>query len=105
MDMKFSIGERVKVRGKDIVGEVVQMEYKYVHYQDGKENVSKKYLIKYTGSKFQYWYDEDELESADELSDTYALEVYNLLIDANLMAGNYDMVKMLAEEKKKKYMK
>jgi hypothetical protein len=36
-----------------------------------------------------------------ELSDTYAREVYDVLIDVNLMTRDFDMVKMLVEEKKK----
>jgi hypothetical protein len=101
MDMKFSIGERVRIRGKDIIGEVVQMEYKHIYRPNGEEKIVKRYLIKQIGSHFQYWYDEDMLVCADELSDTYALEVYEFLINANLMAGNFDIVKQLFEEKKK----
>jgi hypothetical protein len=98
--MKFSIGERVKIRGKDIVGEVVQTEYKHTIYK-GNEKISKRYLVKQNNSWSSQWYDEDMLESVLELSDTYALEVYNLLIDVNLMVGNFDMVKKLNEEKQK----
>jgi superfamily II helicase len=100
MNMKFSIGEKVKVRGKDMVGEVVQSEYKH-SYRHGEERVSKRYLVKQMGSWHQNWYDEEMLESVLELSDTYAAKVYDLLIDVNLMVGNFDMVKMLVEEKKK----
>jgi hypothetical protein len=98
--MKFSIGERVKIRDKDIIGEVVQTEYKHTIYK-GNEKISKRYLVKQSNSWSSQWYDEDMLESVLELSDTYALEVYNLLIDANLMVGNFDMVKKLNEEKQK----
>lgn len=98
--MKFGIGEKVKIRGKDIVGEVVQSEYRYSH-KHGEERVSKRYLVRQTGSWYQNWYDEDMLESVLELSDTYAAKVYDLLIDVNLMVGNFDMVKMLVEEKQK----
>ena len=41
------------------------------------------------------------LEGVLELSDTYALKVYDVLIDVNLMMRNFEMVKMLFEEKKK----
>lgn len=104
MDMKFSVGERVKIRGRDMIGEVVQMEYKEMHYPEGKKHVTKRYLVKQMGSLYQKWYDEDMLEGALELSDTHALKVYDVLIDVNLMMRNFEMVKMLADEKRK-YMK
>ena len=100
MNMKFSIGERVKIRGKNIVGVIVQSEYKHTIYE-GIEKISKRYLVKWNNSWNKQWFDEDELESVLELSDTYGLEVYNLLIDVNLMVGNFDMVKKLNEEKRK----
>lgn len=34
MDMKFGIGEKVKIRGKDIVGEIIQMKYKEMYYPE-----------------------------------------------------------------------
>lgn len=104
MFMKFNVGEGVKIRGKDIVGEVVQTEYKEVHYPDGQKRISKRYLVKHKGTILSQWYDECMLVSEDKLSDTYKDEVYRLLIDVNLMVGNFEMVKMLVEEKKK-YMK
>jgi hypothetical protein len=59
--MKFSVGEKVTVRGKDIVGEVVQMEYKEMHYPEGKKHVTKRYLVKQIGGYHQYWYEEGQL--------------------------------------------
>lgn len=90
----------VKIRDRDMIGEVVQMEYKHI-YEHGEERISKRYLVRQTGSWYQNWYDEDMLESVLELSDTYAAKVYDLLIDVNLMVGNFDMIKMLVEEKQK----
>lgn len=104
MDMKFSVGERVKIRGRDMIGEVVQMEYKEMHYPEGERYVAKRYLVKQIGSYYQYWYEEDKLMGVLELSDTYALKVYDVLIDVNLMMRDFEMVKMLVEEKRK-YMK
>lgn len=42
MDMKFSIGDRVKIRDRDIVGDVVQMEYRYLYNAQGEEKITKK---------------------------------------------------------------
>ena len=103
MDMKFSVGEKVTVRGRDMIGEVVQMEYKEMHYIDGKKRITKKYLVKQVGSYYQSWFDEDDLIGILELSDTYASKVYDVLIDIALMTRNFEMVKMLAEEKEKVY--
>lgn len=101
MDMKFSIGEKVKIRGKDIVGEVVQMEYRYFYNATGEERISKRYLVQQINGWHKNWYEEDMLEGVLELSDTYALKVYDVLIDVALMTRNFEMVKMLVEEKKK----
>ena len=49
--MKFSVGERVKIRGRDMIGEVVQMEYKHI-YEHGEERISKRYLVKQMGSLY-----------------------------------------------------
>jgi hypothetical protein len=102
--MKFSIGERVKIRDRDIVGEIVQMEYKYFYNATGEVKITKRYLVQQIGGWHKNWYEEDMLESILELSDTYASKVYDVLIDVALMTRNFDMVKTLAEEKKK-YMK
>jgi hypothetical protein len=101
MDMKFSIGEKVRIRGKDIVGEVVQMEYRYFYNAQGEEKITKKYLVQQIGGWHKNWYEEHMLESILELTDTYANKVYDVLIDVALMTRNFDMVKMLSEEKKK----
>ncbi|AJA41410.1 hypothetical protein AXJ14_gp091 [Geobacillus virus E3] len=106
MDMKFSIGERVKIRGKDIIGEVVETEYRYYHYSNGEEKIVKRYLVKQIGNTYyQNWYEEDMLESVleltEELSEEYAERIYDVLIDVALMTRNFDMVKKLVEEKKK----
>ena len=103
MDMKFSVGEKVTVRGRDMIGEIVQMEYKEMHYLDGKKRITKKYLVKQVGSYYQSWFDEDDLIGILELSDTYASKVYDVLIDIALMTRDFEMVKMLAEEKEKVY--
>lgn len=104
MDMKFSVGEKVKIRGKDIVGEVVQMEYKYFYDVTGEEKITKKYLVQQIDSWYKKWYEEHMLESTLELTDKYATKVYDVLIDVNLMTRDFEMVKILSEEKKK-YMK
>jgi hypothetical protein len=101
MDMKFSIGERVKIRDRDIVGEVVQMEYKYFYDVTGEEKIVKRYLVQQIGGWHKNWYEEHMLESTLELTNTYTSKVYDVLIDVNLMTRNFDMVKMLSEEKKK----
>jgi hypothetical protein len=101
MDMKFSIGERVKIRGKDIVGEVVQMEYRHFYNAQGEVKITKKYLVQQIDGWHKNWYEEDMLESVLELSDTYASKVYDVLIDVALMTRDFEMVKMLVEEKKK----
>jgi hypothetical protein len=101
MDMKFSIGERVKIRGKDIIGEVVQMEYKYFYDVTGEVKISKRYLVQQIGGWHKNWYEEDMLEGLLELSDTYASKVYDVLIDVALMTRDFEMAKMLVEEKKK----
>jgi hypothetical protein len=101
MNMKFSVGEKVKVRGKDIIGEVVQMEYRHFYNAQGEEKITKKYLVQQIGGWHKNWYEEDMLEGILELSDTYASKVYDVLIDVALMTRNFDMVKMLSEEKKK----
>ena len=44
------------------------------------------------------------LESTLELTDKYATKIYDVLIDVNLMTRDFEMVKILSEEKKK-YMK
>jgi hypothetical protein len=105
MDMKFSIGERVKICGKDIIGEVVQMEYKYFYDVTGEVKITKRYLVQQIGGWHKNWYEEDMLESilelSDELSDIYASKVYDVLIDVALMTRDFEMAKMLVEEKKK----
>ena len=102
MELKFSIGERVKVIGKDIIGEVVQKEYKYMGYLNGNELIIKRYLIKYVNNpNYQKWYEEDELASDLELSSMYAIRVYDELIDVGLKIRNFDMVKVLIEERNK----
>ena len=101
MNMKFNVGEKVTVRGRDMIGEIVQMEYKEMHYLDGKKRITKKYLVKQVGCYYQSWFDEDDLMGILELSDTYATKVYDVLIDINLMTRDFEMVKILSEEKKK----
>ena len=80
------------------------MEYKYFYDVTEEEKITKKYLVQQIDSWYKKWYEEHMLESTLELTDKYATKVYDVLIDVNLMVGNYDMVKILVKERQK-YMK
>ena len=95
--MKFSIGERVKIVAKGVMGEIQQTEYRHIVHQ-GSETLFKRYYVKPADTGYSQWFNEEELESPLELSKESLERVYKVLIDVNLMVGNYDMVKRLSEE-------
>ncbi len=94
--MKFSVGERVKIIAKGVVGEVQQTEYRHMVHK-GSETLFRRYFVK-PESGYSQWFNEDELRSPLELSKESLEQVNRILIDVNLMVGNFDMVKKLSEE-------
>lgn len=104
--MKFNVGEEVKIVAKDVVGKVVQTEYKKTVRNTGTV-VEKRYFVKYEGTygEAQVWVDEDGLRSADNLK-KMAEDVINKslrgskqqMIDHYLEKRDFEMVKKLQEE-------
>lgn len=95
--MKFSVNERVNIKGKKTTGTIQQTEHKRTVYKNSVKE-SKRYLVQVGQSWNSQWYDEDMLEGLLEMSKESLEKVNRLLIDINLELGNFDMVKLLSEE-------
>ncbi len=95
--MKFSVGERVKIVVRDVVGEVMQTEYRHMIHK-GSETIWKRYYVKPSDSKYSQWFNEEDLTVTYEMSKESLEQVNKVLIDVNLSLRNFDMVKRLQEE-------
>lgn len=97
--MKFSLGEKVKLRATGRIGEVRMYKLEgYLH--NGVEKESLKYYVHYPPYSNE-WFKEDQLQHPLEVDSKFESHFLDLLIDMNLKDGNYDMVKNYHEQKSK----
>lgn len=97
MKFKFSINERVNVVASNIIAVIDQIEYKVITTAN-KENITTRYGIYKEGYSFLTWHNEWELESLDNFDPEYLVDINKVLIDVNLMTGNYEAVKKFNDE-------
>lgn len=95
--MKFSVDERVIIKADNVLGTVIQTEYKITRINDNEE-ITKRYYISKDGYYYSKWYEEDELEATYHLPDHVIKEINKLLIDVHLKERNFDIVKQLVKE-------
>lgn len=95
--MEFSVGERVKITALNIIGTVLQTEYKITRVGTMVDE-TKKYYVQRDGYYYPRWYHEYELEVTYELSEGMLEQINKLLIDIHLKEGNFNIVKQLASE-------
>jgi len=91
-EFEFVKGEIVKININKQTGIVVARKCEYVDQEDGTFRVTMNYLVK-ANSHRKDWYKENELKRVDEVSPIMDKEINSLMVDGNLILGNYDMVK------------
>lgn len=98
----YNHGEKVRVKSKGKSGVVKTRKFED-YLKDGKTVEGIRYYVQYQGY-YSEWADESDLESIDNptFSKKFEEGLTNLMIDANLIVGNYDQVKALSDQKKRK---
>lgn len=95
--LKFSINEKVKVMSSGSIAVIDQIEYKVLTTAN-KETITTRYGVYKDGYNFMTWHNEWELESLDCFNTDFLMDINKVLIDVNLMTGNYDAVKKFNDE-------
>lgn len=95
--MRYNLGDTVKVKNKNYTGEIVQIESKRIISVNDMIEFNK-YLVK-AENMMHKWHFENELEYDLQLDSDMEEEIRKLLIDVNLKNRNFEMVKMLVNDK------
>jgi hypothetical protein len=95
---KFELEEKVRIKSTGRKGIVKAFKYETA-FSYGKIRHSKRYYIKIENNHF-YWFDESDIELDEYTFDNnFELGWSELMIDVNLLAGNYEQVKIHNEIK------
>ena len=102
MNFKFELGEKVKLINSEKKGEVKGRKFEEHVHKNGTSTIVR-YFVNLGGYHVD-WYAADKLESLDnhEFTSKFEEGFLDLMIDANLIVRNYDQVKVLSDEKKKR---
>jgi hypothetical protein len=97
---RFEIGQCVKVKSSGIRVEIRAFKYEKA-YSNGKLLESYRYFVKTHSGNF-IWFDENLLElDLYTFDPKFEIKLLDVLIDAHLLNGQYDVVKKLNDEKNK----
>lgn len=95
---RFSDGDKVIIKDKNIKGTVEQCRYEIV-YEKGKYIEEYSYQVRYNyGCKKCL---ESEIKYELDLDPNSEVNVLSVIIDANLLDGKFDFVKQFDEERNK----
>jgi hypothetical protein len=96
--MKFELEEKVRIKSTGKKGVIKAYKFETA-FSYGKIRESKRYYIKIENNHF-YWFDESDIELDEYTFDSkFELGLLGLLIDVNLLAGNYEQVSVFNEKK------
>jgi hypothetical protein len=96
--VKFELEEKIRIKSTGKKGVIKGYKFETA-FSYGKVRESKKYYIRIENNHF-YWFDESDIALDEYTFDSkFELGLSELLIDVNLLAGNYEQVKIHIEQK------